>query len=201
MADPNCSYILQLLLQVQDRAAQYDRELRAIRSPRCEHEGKLANVNARLDEALCLYSSQSAVDRSELRKKIADYGRELEKLDIIYKEGLKDAEASYKHRIEVVWNGFCQELIVSLGPTLVQETLQKLLGEDMQQDRTHGSVKNLQKDSASASPAPSAREKTGINGDTNKVSTPCSIGEIPMLTSQAQTKAQWLSSRTAEKEA
>lgn len=172
---------------MQDRTAQCDRELRAIASPRYEYEEKLADVNARLDETLKgLYSSQSTVDQSALQK-IVNYGRELEKLEINYKAGLKDAEVTYKHRIAAVWKRFCQELIATLGPTLVQETLQKLADKDAQQYLPNSSIEDLQKNSASEAPA--AIEKAGINGDIKNVSTPCSPGENLRLTGQAQTKA------------
>ncbi|PWI65216.1 hypothetical protein PCL_07266 [Purpureocillium lilacinum] len=120
--------IFQQLQDVQRCTAQCVQELDAIKSPQCEYDEALSTVNARLDEAWqSLYSSQNDSERSDLQKKIVEYGRELERLKVTFEAGLEDAEASYRSRIEVASAEYHQDLIAALGPALVQRTLQKLL--------------------------------------------------------------------------
>lgn len=191
MAYPDSS-IFRRLGQLQIHTAQCDRELRDIRSPRCEHEERLSIVNARLDETWqALYSSQTGIDRSELQTKIVDYGRELEKLQISHQAGLKDAESSYKYQIEAVWERFCARFVTVLGPTRVQKTLQSLSGKSERHCYPHGSIENPQNDSISAEQSQSILHRadfeleiTGNDSHAKSVSTPYSTGKSLILTDQ-----------------
>ncbi|GJN78682.1 hypothetical protein PLIIFM63780_002191 [Purpureocillium lilacinum] len=90
--------IHQWLQQIQDLATQCSKDLQTVPTPECEHEGRLAHVNAQLEEALERYATQSATDQSDLRKKIVGYICELEQLEASYMARREDAEVAYNDK-------------------------------------------------------------------------------------------------------
>lgn len=127
--------IHQWLQQIQDLATQCSKDLQTVPTPECEHEGRLAHVNAQLEEALERYATQSATDQSDLRKKIVGYICELEQLEASYMARREDAEVAYNGRLGEVWESFCREVMKILGEAKMQEVLQKPLGKSMHQGK------------------------------------------------------------------
>ncbi|KAL6406046.1 hypothetical protein AUP68_10607 [Ilyonectria robusta] len=136
---------------IKEVVARFDLEFEAIKSPRDAYEEKVAAVNASIEEAWeQLSSNPNPSDKSRLQNEIVRHGGQLRELEIKHNATFEDEERGYGQQLQAAMKKLCDDLIETIGLSLVEESLHTLAARQSSQRDGDGPLDGLKK-SASTS--------------------------------------------------